>query len=208
MHHQDTVPIFQCIAQVVRYHNRRHFLFPDDLIRQLHDNFRCSRIQCRRMLIQNQEINRCHRRHQKRQYLTLSAGKGTDLCFQLVFQPKSQTGKHLAVRIFPALSDTAVQSVTFFFQIRNRHIFQHRHIRARPGRRVLVYSADFAVAHIFFLTGDISSVYDDLSCVRRNAAADQVQHGGFAGAVAADHRHELAVWNRQVKILKQAHFID
>ena len=27
MHHQDTVPIFQCIAQVVGYHNRRHFLF-------------------------------------------------------------------------------------------------------------------------------------------------------------------------------------
>ena len=101
MHHQDTVPIFQCIAQVVRYHNRRHFLFPDDLIRQLHDNFRCSGIQCRRMLIQNQEINRCHRRHQQRQYLTPVRRKGNRPLFPACLPAQVQDRKASRGTHFP-----------------------------------------------------------------------------------------------------------
>ena len=43
--------------------------------------------------------------------------------------------------------------------------------------------------------------------IHRNAAADQIQHGSFAGSVAADNGNKLAVIDAEVEIVKEAHFI-
>ena len=57
-----------------------------DLIGELHDDLRSLGIQRSGMLIQNEEINRCHGSHEQRQCLSLSSGEEADLHTHLIFQ--------------------------------------------------------------------------------------------------------------------------
>ena len=61
MQHYQSVSVFQCIAKIVRHHDGRHVLFPDDPVCQLHNDLRRPGIKGRRMLIEYQKINGCHR---------------------------------------------------------------------------------------------------------------------------------------------------
>ena len=65
VHHDQAVTVFHGLAQIVGDHNSGHFLLLYDLIGELHDDLRSLGIQCCGMLIQDQEIQRCHRGHQK-----------------------------------------------------------------------------------------------------------------------------------------------
>ena len=75
VHHDQAVSVFYGVTQVVCYHDGCHFLFLYDLVGQLHDQICGLRIQCCRMLIQDQKLNGCHGGHQKCQGLALSAGQ-------------------------------------------------------------------------------------------------------------------------------------
>ena len=65
MHHDDTRAVFDRIAKIVGNHDGCELLFTHNLIRQTHIDLGSLRIQCSRVLIQDQEIQRCHRGHQK-----------------------------------------------------------------------------------------------------------------------------------------------
>ena len=64
MHHDEAVSVFHRITEVVGNHNGRNLLFLHDLVGKLHNKVCGLRIKCCRMLIQNQELNRRHRRHE------------------------------------------------------------------------------------------------------------------------------------------------
>ena len=65
MHHQHPVAVLHGVAQIMRDHERGHTFFGDDSSRDLHDGLGSLGIQCRRMLIQNQQINRRHSGHEQ-----------------------------------------------------------------------------------------------------------------------------------------------
>ena len=52
--------------------------------------------------------------------------------------------------------------------------------------------------------GDVLLAYQHLSAIDGDGAADDIEHGGFAGAVGADDADELPVWNGQREIPEQA----
>ena len=72
---------------------------------------------------------------------------------------------------------------------------------------MLVDTADAALTLVLRHLCDIGSAHDDGAGIHRNAAADQIQHGCFAGSVAADNGNKLAVIDAEVEIVKEAHFI-
>ena len=52
--------------------------------------------------------------------------------------------------------------------------------------------------------GDVLPAYQHLSAIDGDGAADDIEHGGFAGAVGADDADELPVGNGQREIPEQA----
>ena len=86
MHHDQAVAVLYGIAEVMSDHNGGHFLLFHDLVGEFHDDLRGLGIQRCGMLIQDQEINRCHGRHEQCQRLSLSSGEGTDLHTHLILQ--------------------------------------------------------------------------------------------------------------------------
>ena len=77
-----------------------------------------------------------------------------------------------------------------------------------PHGGILVHPADPALAYKFRHFCNVLSVYGNSAAVDGNAAADDVQHGSFSGAVAPYDRDKFMVVNGKIKILEQAHFID
>ena len=73
---------------------------------------------------------------------------------------------------------------------------------------ILIHPANTPLTLKFRHVRDIFISYINGAGVHRDAAADDVEHGGFAGAVAPHHGHELALFHGQVKVLEQAHLID
>ena len=65
-----------------------------------------------------------------------------------------------------------------------------------------------AGVHDLGQVGDVLAVDLDGAAVHGDAAADDVQHGRLAGAVAADDGDKLAVVYGKAEVLKQAHFVD
>lgn len=206
VHHQQPRTVLHGVPQIVRDHNRRQLLFADNPVGQLHDDLGGARVEGGGVFVQNQEIERRQRRHQQRDGLPLPAGQRPHLHVHLVLQPQFQRREHFAVRRFALAVDPGRQAEPAAFVVGQRHIFQYCHVWAGAHRRILVHATHFAVALEIFHPADAGAVDADIAAVQRDAAADQVEHRGFAAAVAADDGNEFPVRHGQVEIAEQAHF--
>ena len=99
------------------------------------------------------------------------------------------------------------KSIEFPFVVRQGHIFQDRHGWAGAKGSILIHPSDPAVSHIFLHSGDIFPIHQNPARIHRDTPTENIQHGRFAGSIAAYDRDELAFPDGQVEILKQAHLI-
>ena len=90
MHHGEAVAEAQGVLHVVRDHECREAALCHDVLRDRENLLRRLGVECRRVLIEKQELRRGHRRHEQRQGLTLAAGQQADLGFEPVFKPEVQ----------------------------------------------------------------------------------------------------------------------
>ena len=190
------------------YHDGGQPFLLHDLVGELHDPLRGFGVQRRRMLIQDQEVDGRHGGHQKGHGLPLAAGKASHLYLQLILQAQVQLAKHFPVMIDAGFVCAPSQAKKFSFVVSHCQIFQDRHVGAGTHGRILVNPSDSPKPPVLLFPGDILSVHHNGSGVQVNASADQVQQRSLSGTVASHHGHKLSVLHRQIKILKQAHFID
>ena len=80
--------------------------------------------------------------------------------------------------------------------------------RAGSHGRILVHAANALLPLKLRHVRDVFAADLNLSCVQRNASADEVQHGSFSGAIGADYRYKLSVLDGKGEIVEEAHFID
>ena len=190
----------------MRYHHCRQVLFLHHLIRQFHDDIRRFGVKCSGVFIQNQKFNRSQRCHNQRCRLSLSAGKRPQLDIHFIFQTQPQNGKLFLIEIFSCLIHTPAQTEGLALIIRQRHILKHCQIWTGACRRVLIDTPNGAISLKILHFCNILAANQHLSFLNGDAAADDIQHGGFARSITADNRNKFAVVHSQIKILKQQCF--
>ncbi len=158
------------------------------------------------MFVQNQEFDWRKGRHNQSRRLPLSAGKRTQLHMHFILQPKPKDGKLLLIIVLPRLIYATAQPKYAAFMVREGHIFQHRQIRAGAHRRVLINAPNGAVALIILHLCNILPANQHLSAFDGDAPADDIQHGGFAAAVAPNDCYKFPLVHPEVEFIKQTHF--
>ena len=98
IHHDKPVAVLYGIPQIVRYHYSGEFFLADYLIGELHYRVRRFRIERRRMFVKYQELERRHRRHQKRHRLALSAGEASHFYRKLILQTQIERGELFLIK--------------------------------------------------------------------------------------------------------------
>ena len=82
------------------------------------------------------------------------------------------------------------------------------HGRRRTHHRVLKDAAEVLRTLVLGQVGQVVAVEVDGARVHREYARNQVERGGLAGAVAADDRDEIAVFQRQIEVVNRTLLID
>ena len=100
VHHDEAIAAGECVAHVVRYHERREVALRDDARRDFEHLRRCLRVKCRRVLIEEQELRVGERRHEERQRLTLAAGEQADFRFEPVLESEVKRREHALKFLF------------------------------------------------------------------------------------------------------------
>ena len=148
------------------------------------------------------------RRHQKRQRLPLAAGKQADLGGHALFQPKAKARKQLAVILPLRLCHAPAKPALLPAPVCQRQVFFDLHIRRGTHHGILKNAADELRALILRHSGDVLAADEDRAGIHRPNARNGVQQRGFARAVAADDRDEIAVGQFKAQVADGVLFID
>ena len=93
--------------------------------------------------------------------------------------------------------------------MRQRHILFNVHGRGRAGHRVLKHAAEVLGALVFRQAGHIHTRdFNRAADRRRIRTRHRVEGGGFARAVAADDRDEIAFVELEIHVCQRALFGD
>ena len=87
--------------------------------------------------------------------------------------------------------------------VRQGQIFQHGEVGAGAGSGVLVDPAHGGVPLVVLQLGDAPAAHQHVTALDGDRAADDVQQGGLAAAIAAHDGHELALLHCQGEVLEQ-----
>ena len=90
----------------------------------------------------------------------------------------------------------------------DRQVFLNHHAGSRSQHGILEHAANVPGPFVLRLFGDIHAVDHDAPLVDRPDTGNGIQHSGFAGAVAADHRSEIPRLQVQGRIHKSPFFVD
>ena len=123
-------------------------------------------------------------------------------------QGEAKACQKLPVVIDPVLVRSPPQVKGFSLGIRQGHVFQNRHIRTGAQGRVLIDPSDHCRPLVLRHLRDLPVVNVELPGIQGDAAADDVQHTGFSGAVGANDGDEFTLFHRKVVILEEAHLVD
>ncbi len=170
---------------------------------QLHDDLGGLGVQGRRVLVQNQKFQGRHGGHQQRHRLPLAAGESPHPHIQLILQSQAQGGQLLAIEVDTLFIDAPAQAVGPALVIRQGQIFQHGEVGAGAGGGVLVDPAHGGVPLVVLQLGDAPAAHQHVTALDGDRAADDVQQGGLAAAIAAHDGHELALLHCQGEVLEQ-----
>ena len=192
---------------LVRNHKAGYMAFLDDALCQLKHLFRRRGVERRRVLIEQQELGRNHRRHQQRQRLPLAARQQADRLPHTILKPHIQQ-RQLRAEFFLISAGYAAERVSVRgAQIREREVFFYRHVRRGAAERVLKQPPDNAAALMLRGEGDVTSRKRYAAGIGIEAARDRVEERGFSRAVRADYRCEVAPLKMQRKVGQRAFFI-
>ena len=89
VHHQETVAVLDCEAEIVGDHDRCQVFLRNDLSCEFHDDVGGLRVEGCSVLIEDQKFDRGHRGHQKCHRLALAAGENADLHTHLILKTES-----------------------------------------------------------------------------------------------------------------------
>ena len=159
------------------------------------------------MLVQDEEVDGGHGGHEQRQGLPLAAGEVAHGHAQLVLQSQPQGGQHVAVGLDAGTVGAAGQAEGTALVVCHGQVFQNGHGGAGALGGILIHPSHAPVAAEFLHFGDVLPADADGSRFHGNGAAEDVQHAGFARAVAAHHRDEGMILNPQAEIMEQAGFM-
>ena len=95
--HDEAVAVLNGIAHVVRDHQRGELALAHDAVGELHDLGGGLRVECRGVLIEQQQLGALERCHQQRERLALAAGERRDLRGQAGLKAEAETAEQLAV---------------------------------------------------------------------------------------------------------------
>ncbi len=179
-----------------------------DLLCQVQHLLGGLRIQRRRVLIQQQHLRLLQSGHQQGHRLALTAAEQTYFGGQAGVQPQIQLFEHLRILRLFFFTDAGTQGSPLATAGGDGQILGDLHIRSRAGHGVLEHTADKLGALVFRQLGHILAVDHNRTAVHRIHTGDHIQHSGFAGAVAADHRYKIALVQGQINAAKGLFLID
>ena len=160
------------------------------------------------MLVQQQQLGPLQGGHQQRQRLALAAGEEPHLAGQTVLQTQPQVPQQLPVVRPLRLGDAPAQAAGLAPAGRQRQIFLDLHGGSGAHHRVLKHPTDEFGPLVLRQAGHVHPVDDDSAAVHRKGAGHRIEHGGLAGAIAADDRAEVTVLQRQADAPEGLLFID
>ena len=196
------------VPHIVGDHQRGQLLLTNDAFRHFQYLGRRFGIQSGGVLVQQQQLRLLQRCHQQGQRLTLTAGKQPHLGGHAVFQPQIQALEQLLV-FFPLGGGNAgPQTASLAAPLGQRQIFLDLHGRGRAHHGVLKDPANVAGPLVFRQIGHIHPVDRDAALIYRPDARHGVEQRGFARAVAADDRDEIAVVQGQGNAVQRGLFVD
>ena len=189
-------------------HHRGKFLFVHNFLGQF--QHLCGRFRVERgsMLVEQQQLRRAKRSHQQRQRLPLAAGEQTHLAAHAILQPQAEGAELFAIHIALHVGDAPAQRPLFAAAHGQRHILFNVHGRGRAGHRVLEHAAEVLGALVFRQAGHIHTRDFNRALIDGEYARHRVEGGGFARAVAADDRDEIAFVELEIHVRQRALFGD
>ena len=165
-------------------------------------------VQCRGVLVQQQQVGLDEGGHQQRQRLALSAGEKSHLAGQPVLQAQAQDLEMLDVACPLRLGDAPGQPPGLAPPGGQGQIFLDLHGGGGAHHGVLEHPADIGGPLVLRHMGQVHAVDGDGAGVHRPYAGHGVEKGGFACAVAADDGAEISVIQRQADAPQSLLFID
>ena len=186
------------------HHHGGELLLPDHLVRQLHDDLRRLGVQGGGVFVQDQEVEGRHGGHQQGHGLPLAAGQGAHLHVQLILQPQPQGLELRPIEVHALAVHAPPKAEGLALVVRQGQVLQHGQVGAGARRRVLVDPAHGGVALVVLQLGDALAAHQHVAALDGDGAADDVQQGGLAAAVAAHDGHELALLHLQGEVVEQA----
>ena len=139
VHHQRPITERERGAHIMRHHQAGQLLFSRDARGHGKNFLCCGRIECRGVLIEQQEFRPGDRRHQKRQRLPLTAGQKPHRLPQPILQSHIQFAQLRAEALAVPAADMPQPAAAAGGQ---REIFLDRHARRAAAHRILKQTAD------------------------------------------------------------------
>ena len=204
--HEQAVAVLDGVAEVVGDHEGGELFLLHHLAGEDHDGLCRLGVQGGGVLVQDEEVQRRHGRHEQRHGLPLAAGEGAHFHVELILQAQAQRGQLRAVEVDALAVDPKAQAKALALVVRQGHVFQHGQVGAGPQGGVLIHPADGGVALKVLLLADALAAHQHVAPVQGDGAAEDVQQRGLAGAVAAHDGDELAVVHGEVEVVEQGHF--
>ena len=208
IHHDQTVAVLDGVLHVVRDHHGGEVVARNDLLGDLKHLVCGLRVERRSVFVEQQQIRLAQRRHQQRQRLTLTAGEQADLARHAVLQTQTERRELLTVELALLVRDAGMQTAPLTAAVREREVLLDAHGRGRTHHRVLEHTAEIFRALVLGQMRQVEAVKVDRAGIHRENARDQVERGGLAGAVAADDRDKIAVFQRQIEVVNRTLLID
>ena len=106
------------------------------------------------------------------------------------------------------MRDAEGQAEPFSLVVGKRQVFKDCQLRACSRRGILEYAADKPGMAVLRKAADLFPTDFDLAGIWRYTAAEQIEHGCLAGAVAPDDGDKSALADGKVKIVEQRNFAD
>ena len=206
--HDEAVAVLNGIAHVVRDHQRGELALAHDAVGELHDLGGGLRVECRGVLIEQQQLGALERCHQQRERLALAAGERRDLRGQAGLKAEAETAEQLAVLLLFLLRHAPGKTAALAAAGGEGEVLFDPHRGGGAHHRVLEHAADECRALVLGQVRDVGAVDDDLAGVDKERAGGGVEHRGLARAVAADDGDEVAVVQRQTQAVQRGLGVD
>ena len=196
------------VFHVVGDHHGGELVFAHDAVRELEHLGRRRGVERRGVLVEQEQLRLLQGGHEQRQRLALAAGEQADLRRHAVLKAETEALELLMIFLALRLRDAPAQRALLAAARGEGEVLLDLHVRGRAHHGVLEHAADVLRAAVLRHGGHVHTVEDDAPVVHRPDARNGVEHGGFAGAVAADDGHEIARIQVQGQSVERPLFID